>query len=381
MKFNFELKFKYPWQEDLFYDELLKNSTRIISEPAVEEPHGTGAFLGAILNLYFLHNTLEKDARFHFCGIDDIITYCYVDDFEKEFHTKAKPENFIELATIEIPAEYSIDKLISIFFDEPLLEEKRSMLIQKSKAVGMYKQIGHGRNRFERKKYSKIANSVKQYNTIDMNNLFKKDTLQVEVPIIGESDSYRVTIKMEGVIAELQKNIKNNNNKLEFKSVVQALTKVFNSSDIYVKCTCSDFKYRFAHHLIVNNISVDDSSKDPGPGKGIANPKDDKGRGCKHILLVLANGDWLIKVASTLNNYINYAAEKLQKPFLKLIFPKLYGVPAEDAVDAGLVEKEEDLKTTTNLIDKINTWAKTRGLKQNKNKPAPEPEDTTEAEN
>jgi hypothetical protein len=38
-------------------------------------------------------------------------------------------------------------------------------------------------------------------------------------------------------------------------------------------------------------VSVDDTSNDPGPGKGIANPNDSKGRGCKHILLVLANGD------------------------------------------------------------------------------------------
>jgi hypothetical protein len=38
-------------------------------------------------------------------------------------------------------------------------------------------------------------------------------------------------------------------------------------------------------------VSVDDTSKDPGAGKGIRNANDDKGRGCKHVLLVIANMD------------------------------------------------------------------------------------------
>jgi hypothetical protein len=80
-----------------------------------------------------------------------------------------------------------------------------------------------------------------------MNNLFKKDSLQVAIPVVGETNSYNVTIKMDGVIAEIAKNIKNNNNKLEYRTIIQALTKVFNSANIYVKCECQDYKYRFAH--------------------------------------------------------------------------------------------------------------------------------------
>ena len=150
-------------------------------------------------------------------------------------------------------------------------------------------------------------------------------------------------------------------NQLEYRTVVQAITKVFNSSNIWVKCTCKDYKYRFAHWNIVNNVSVDDSASDPGPGRGIVNPKDDKGRGCKHVLLVLANGDWLMKVASVINNYIHYAEEKLQKPFLKLIFPKLYGYPAEEMVEQGLVDSDEYLDSSAGLIDAINEYGKNRG--------------------
>ena len=200
--------------------------------------------------------------------------------------------------------------------DTKLQEDSRSLLVSKSRTAGPYKNQMRGKNRFERKKHSQIAKTVKQYNKIDMNRLFKEDILEIAIPVTGETDSYTVHIRMDGVIAEVARNIKNNKNKLEFRTIVQSLTKVFNSANIFVKCSCPDYKYRFAHWNIVNRVSVDDTSKDPGPGKGIRNPKDDKGRGCKHVLLCLANGDWIMKVASVINNYIHYAEEKLQKPFL-----------------------------------------------------------------
>ena len=172
-----------------------------------------------------------------------------------------------------------------------LNEATRTQLVAQSKNIGQYKDTSRGKTRFDRKKYSKVANAVKNYNEINMNDFWKKDILQVNIPVVGETDEYTVTIKIEGVVAEMQKNIKNNGNKMEFRTIIQSLTKVFNTTDVYVKCTCADFKYRFKHHLIVNGMSVDDSSQDPGPGKGIANPNDDKGRGCKHVLLALSNGE------------------------------------------------------------------------------------------
>lgn len=169
-----------------------------------------------------------------------------------------------------------------------LHEDTRAQLISKSRNADLYKNPIHGKNRFERKKYSKVASQVKSFNQIDMNKFFKQDILEVNIPVVGETDTYTVTIRLDGVVAEIAKNIKANNNKFEFRTVVQALTKVFNSSNnVRVKCTCDDFKYRFAHQLILNNNSVDGTDKDPGPGKtGMANTQ---GKGCKHILLALNN--------------------------------------------------------------------------------------------
>jgi hypothetical protein len=250
-----------------------------------------------------------------------------------------------------------------------LEEATRVQLVAQSRNVGQYKDTSRGKTRLDRKKYSRLANAVKAYNAIDMNKLFKQDILQVSIPVVGETDEYTVTIKIEGVVAEMQKNIKNNGNKMEFRTIIQSLTKVFNTTDVYVKCSCPDFKYRFAHWNIIKNVSVDDSSADPGPGKGIANPNDDKGRGCKHVLLTLSNGEWMMKVASVINNYCHFLSEKKPDAFLKLVFPKLYGVPADEAAENDLVADNEDLETGKDLIDTINAWAKDRGkFKKGSNK-------------
>ena len=245
-----------------------------------------------------------------------------------------------------------------------LYEATKAALITASKTKGPYKKQTFGKNRWERKKLSKISNANQAFNKIDMNMLFKQDTLLVNIPVIGETDSYEVSVKFTGIIEELAKLLKTNNYIFEYKLIIQAVTKILNLGDAYIKCTCSDYKYRYKHWNIINKVDIDGTDKDPGPGKGIANPQDDLGRGCKHSLLVLANLDWIMKVSSVINNYINYAATKLQKPFLNVIFPKIYGVDSKDAVSAQLVEKDEDLtKNPKNLLTVVNTWRKS--LKSN----------------
>lgn len=138
----------------------------------------------------------------------------------------------------------STNKLIT---ESLLTEATRVQLASTSRNAGAYKDQSMGKNRFERKKYCKIAASVKQYNNIDMNQLFKQDRLEVQIPVIGETDTYNVTIRIDGVIAEIARNIKVNKYRLEFRTIIQSLTKVFNTADVYVNCTCPDHLYNFAH--------------------------------------------------------------------------------------------------------------------------------------
>jgi hypothetical protein len=69
----------------------------------------------------------------------------------------------------------------------------------------------------------------------------------------------------------------------------------------------------------------------------------------------------MMKVASVIVNYCHFLSEKKPEAFLKLVFPKLYGVPADEAEDNGLVEDNEDLETGKDLIDVVNDWARNRG--------------------
>jgi hypothetical protein len=68
-------------------------------------------------------------------------------------------------------------------------------------------------------------------------------------------------------------------------------------------------------------------------------------------------------------NYCRYLSEKKPDAFLKLVFPKLYGVPADEAEEHDIIENNEDLETGKDLIDVINEWARTRGqFKKGSNK-------------
>jgi len=96
---------------------------------------------------------------------------------------------------------------------------------------------------------------------------------------------------------------------------------------------------------------------------------DTKSKGCKHILLAIANQDWLMKVASVIHNYTIYAETNMKAAFDKLIFPKLYGVPIDAADEVGLVDEGTDLSTDKHTIETINEYAKNKGkFKKGENK-------------
>ena len=44
----------------------------------------------------------------------------------------------------------------------------------------------------------------------------------------------------------------------------------------------------------------------------------------------------------------------MQKAFLKIIFPKLYGIPADAAIEENLVPEDTNLDTEKHIIDVIN---------------------------
>lgn len=237
-----------------------------------------------------------------------------------------------------------------------LLEKTRQELINKSKNADNYKDQSKGKNRYERRLKSRIANSVAQYNKIDMDAFFKRDILTVGIDVQGETDNYVVTMRFNGVLKEIQRDVKDNNDKLEFKIIARAMSRVYNSGDVRLHCTCPDWKYRQAYWADKGGYGT---QYEPRPSD-ITNPKDSKGGGCKHSLLVMSNLDWMMKVSSVINNYIKYCQNNLQNNYATYMFPKIYGMPYNKAVqlslfDTGLLPSDQETLTTvatTNLKDK-----------------------------
>ena len=243
-----------------------------------------------------------------------------------------------------------------------LIEATRQQLITKGKNGAPYKDQSHGRNRYERRRYSKVAGSTAQYNQIDMNSLFKEDVLVVNIVVQGETNDYIVSVKFEGVLKNVRELVAKNNDKFEFKVVFQALMDAINSNDVYIHCTCPDWTYSGnAYWATVNNYNS--GPQQTNNGKGIVNPKDTKGSGCKHILLVLSNISWIMKVASVINNYVHYAETHMRTNYDKYIVPAIYGYEQQRLFRSG----NKALGTSKQTLDKANRAGAVRGRFKPKN--------------
>lgn len=120
-----------------------------------------------------------------------------------------------------------------------LLEKTRQQLIDKSKKSDKYKAKDRaGENRWTRRTRSHFANTVRDYNKIDMDAFFKADILDFVINIKGETNDYQVVITFEHALRNIQDEIKRNKGKLEFRCILRALIDAFNRGDVYVSCSC-----------------------------------------------------------------------------------------------------------------------------------------------
>ena len=214
-----------------------------------------------------------------------------------------------------------------------LTEANRQYLLQKSRNAQHYKDISRGKNRYERRMKSKISATIRDYNNIDMDQLFKQDLFEIKIPVMGETDVYETHIKISGLLKEIHRQLQSNKGVLEFKVILQSLMRVLNSGDVYIGCECPDFRYRMRYWATKNDYVAGERELRPSD---ITNPSDKLGAACKHVLLLLANLDWAIKVSSVLLNYVKYCKEHLEQAYADLIFPKIYGIKYDKAVQMDL---------------------------------------------
>ena len=225
--------------------------------------------------------------------------------------------------------------------DEALLLEKtRNELLNKSKNADVVKS--YGTTRYGRRHQQHVDNSVNSFNKIDFNALFKADLLSFKIPVHGETNDYEVEILFDGICKDFQSQLKLDDYKLEFKCIYRALINAINRQDIYVSCSCPDFKYRMGYYASKGRYNSGQPQITPSK---ITNPNDTKGAGCKHIMKVLADLDWVLKLASCITNYIIYMDKNMHSKYAQVIFPAVYGMPYGKALQLGLFD-DEDLANT-----------------------------------
>lgn len=218
-----------------------------------------------------------------------------------------------------------------------IIEATRRELINKSKNAEKVKS--YGTTRYDRRKFQSINNPQRDLNKIDFNALFKADTLKFNVNVRGEHGKYKVVLLFDNICKQFKREIKSNNNVLEYKCIYRALVKVINREDIYISCTCGDFKYRMSFWATQGDYN---SGQPETRLAEITNPDDSKGAGCKHIMLVLSRMDLINNLATSIFNYICYIEQEYPSKFEKIIFPKLFDISYDEYMANTEVEILDD---------------------------------------
>ena len=239
-----------------------------------------------------------------------------------------------------VSKELSLEKMKVDNSNKVLLKEaSRNQLLTKSKTTTA------GKKRFKQRVKSRVATTVKQYNSIDMNKLFKDNIFSVDIDVQGETNKYTVKISFGGFLDILHDQLKQfNSNKVDLRMITRSLITGFNRGDVYIHCTCPDFKYVYSYVATKDDTNSGEPENIPAR---IRNPQDNKGSGCKHTLLVLSNSAWLIKCASVINNYIKYMEKHEKKLYQTIIYPAIYQKEYEEPTKEvnNVVNTEETTET------------------------------------
>lgn len=106
---------------------------------------------------------------------------------------------------------------------------------------------------------------------------------------------YVVTVHISGILKLVQDEMDRSGRELPDRQIVyRALRKAVDESNMYVDCTCADFKYRYAYLSTINDYKY--GKPETRPAK-ITNP-DNNGSVCKHITAALARPSQWLKYVS-----------------------------------------------------------------------------------
>lgn len=179
-------------------------------------------------------------------------------------------------------------------------------------------------------RYNKRLNySARTSGAINTDELITKDELVAVVPV----GDYKCTVAFNGVIEELvnvvSKQVKHN---VTLQSVIRAITRSIDDSDILVDCTCGDFTYRYAYWATKWGYKYGKPERRPAE---ITNPDDKLGAMCKHLTALLSNKRWLVKVASTVNAIVKDNIDSIRELYDLSEDEFFINVPGRPSVKTG----------------------------------------------
>lgn len=142
-------------------------------------------------------------------------------------------------------------------------------------------------------KYARRMNYVSSIKPLPIAKDIFLETGTLTVPIkIGD---YIVTVHVSGIIKEISDELKSSGKKLPDRPMVyKALRKVVDTSNLYVNCTCADFRFRHSYWASKDDYKYGNPERRPAD---IRNP-DNKGATCKHITTALVRPSQWLKYAA-----------------------------------------------------------------------------------
>lgn len=189
-----------------------------------------------------------------------------------------------------------IDSIMLDYVNKRLksLTESKEVLLEKGRNDILNKTRRESPGRWKRRQNYKDFRFIKA----DIKDLDDKD----RVVVTFEVGDYTVIISFNNILLNLREVVKQDpKHMVKFDWVLRACNRAIDQSDIYVNCQCKDFKYRYAYVASKNSYKY---GKKELRSADIRNPNDNIGGACKHILSVLSNKNWMTRVATTVNDWL-----------------------------------------------------------------------------
>lgn len=159
------------------------------------------------------------------------------------------------------------------------------------------------------------------YTTRDFKNVnFKLLMEEDEFLVVLRVGDYVVSVDFDGPFEELKYLVKGmrgpNRIKRLTKTIVQeALNRALDTEDIYVSCSCPDFKYRMRYYATQKGYLFGSPKETRRPQYTKTNKDDNKGYVCKHILTALYGKRWVPYAANAWLEYMK-ANPELSEEYL-----------------------------------------------------------------